>query len=149
MPVDYVTWIVLGVVAAILIGNLLKLLPRGMLHTQHLREEARKLGYRVERQPELEPDDQLYRCVGYRQSLERCPVPQEFSCVREGEGWSWLLGDQGSASVQDLLQALPAEVKRIDRQSFSVLVYWVEPKSVDVLLKLDEALAPLRKADSN
>lgn len=140
------TWAIVAVVAAVLVANLLKLLPRGrMLQIQRLREEARKRGYRVERQPEAEPGSTLERCVGYRQSLERCPVQQEFSCERAGEGWRWLLGNEDAAQVQLVLDALPGGVRRIDRQSFSVLVYWIEPESVDTLIELDEALAPLRQ----
>jgi hypothetical protein len=144
-----VTWAIVAIVAAILVANLFKLLPRGrMLHIQRLREEARKLGYRVERQPEEETDALLEHCVGYRQSLERCPVPQEFSCERDGLEWRWLLGDPDVAHVQAVLDALPGGIKRIDRQSFSVLVYWVEPDSIDTLLELDQALAPLRQSSA-
>ncbi len=116
-----------------------------MLHIQRLREEARKLGYRVERQPEGEPGALLEHCVGYRQSLERCPMQHEFSCERDGQEWRWLLGNPDAASVQPVLDALPEIVKRIDRQSFSVLVYWIEPESIDTLHDLDKALAPLRQ----
>lgn len=141
------TWVIVAVVAAILVANLLKLLPRGrMLHIQRLREEARKLGYRVERQPETAPDSLLEYCVGYRQSLERCPVRNEFSCEREAQGWRWLLGTPEHSHAQAVLDALPEAVQRIDRQSFSVLVFWIEPESIDTLLELDRALAPLRVA---
>jgi hypothetical protein len=142
-----VTWAIVAIVAAILVANLFKLLPRGrMLHIQRLREEARKRGYRVERQSEGEADSLLQHCVGYRQSLERCPMQQEFSCERDGQQWRWLLGDPDLAQVQSVLDALPAGIKRIDRQSFSVLVYWIEPDSIDLLIELDQALAPLRQS---
>jgi hypothetical protein len=103
-----------------------------MLHIQRLREEARKLGYRVERQPEEEAES----------------LPQEFSCERDGLEWRWLLGDPDVAQVQAVLDALPGGIKRIDRQSFSVLVYWIEPDSIDTLLELDQALAPLRQSSA-
>lgn len=139
------TWAIVAVVAAILVANLFKLLPRGrMLHIQRLREEARKLGYRVERQPEAAPGSPLEYCVGYRQSLERCAVQQEFSCEREGQGWRWLLGTPETTQAQSVLDALPDAVQRIDRQSFSVLVFWIEPASIATLVELDHALAPLR-----
>jgi hypothetical protein len=144
-----VTWVIVAVVAAILVANLLKLLPRGrMLHIQRLREAARKLGYRVERQAESEEGGPLEHCVGYRQSLERCSLQEEFSCQREGQGWRWLSGDAQSQSTATLLDALPAEVRRIDRQSFSVLVFWVEPESIETLGELDKALQPLREGPS-
>jgi hypothetical protein len=144
-----VTWVIVAVVAAILAANLLKLMPRGrMLHIQRLREEARKLGYRVERQPEASPGAHLEHCVGYRQSLERCTLNEEFSCEREGEAWRWLSGDAQSQTIATLLDSLPAQVRRIDRQSFSVLVFWIEPDSIEVLLELDRALQPLRERNT-
>lgn len=140
------TWVIVAVVAAILVANLLKLLPRGrMLHIQRLREEARKRGYRVERQVEGEAGGVLEHCVGYRQSLERCSLQEEFSCQREGESWRWLSGEPQSQTTTTLLASLPVEVRRIDRQSFSVLVFWVEPESITTLVALDQALQPLRK----
>jgi len=139
-----VSWAIVAVVAAILVANLLKLLPRGrMLHIQRLREEARKHGYRVERQPEAEAGSLLEHCVAYRQSLERCALQQEFSCERDGQNWRWLMGSPGMSQAQAVLDALPGGVKRIDRQSFSVLVYWIEPESIDTLVELDQALTPL------
>ncbi|WP_339847494.1 hypothetical protein [uncultured Halopseudomonas sp.] len=144
------TWAIVGIVAAILVANLLKLLPRGrMLHIQQLREAARKAGYRVERQPEGEPGALLEHCVGYRQSLERCPINQEFSCERDGQGWRWLLGTADNAKAASVLDALPKAVQRIDRQSFSVLIFWIEPESIDTLDELDRALAPLRESQAS
>ena len=90
----------------------------------------------------------MEHCVGYRQSLERCCLQEEFSCQREGQGWRWLSGDAQSQSTATLLDALPAEVRRIDRQSFSVLVFWVEPESIETLGELDKALQPLREGPS-
>ncbi|WP_150276746.1 hypothetical protein [Halopseudomonas salina] len=143
------TWVIVAVVAAILVANLLKLLPRGrMLHIQRLREAARKLGYRVERQPETAAGAQLEHCVGYRQSLERCSVQQEFSCERDGQGWRWLLGSADNALALAVLDTLPQAVQRIDRQSFSVLVFWIEPDSIATLEQLDLALAPLRQSQA-
>ncbi|PKM05391.1 MAG: hypothetical protein CVV16_00640 [Gammaproteobacteria bacterium HGW-Gammaproteobacteria-6] len=141
------SWVIVGLVAAILVSSLFKLLPRGrILHIQRLREAARKLGYRVENPDPRRPDPALLHCVGYRQSLERCPLPAEFSCQREGQDWLWLLGSAEASGAQAVLDALPDQVRRIDRQSFSVLVYWVEPDSVAALHQLDVALAPLRTA---
>ncbi|HSP32210.1 MAG TPA: hypothetical protein VLO13_09435, partial [Halomonas sp.] len=84
------SWIIVGVVAAILVANLFKLMPRGrILHIQRLREEARKLGYRVERQLQADHNQLLENCVGYRKSLACCPLSEEFSCQRTEAGWSW------------------------------------------------------------
>lgn len=140
------SWIIMGLVAAILISSLAKLLPRGRtLHINRLREAARKLGYRVERQPELANDPALARCIGYRQSLQRCPLSREFSCQREGEGWRWIYGSSEAAGVDAVLEALPAGVVRLERQAHSVLVLWPEPDRLDDLTALDEALAPMRE----
>ncbi len=140
-----VSWIIVGVVSAILIVNLFKLMPRGRTrHVHRLREEARKLGYRVERQLEADKTPLLEFCMGYRQSLERCPLRDEFSCQRTDGGWQWLLGNPDDLVIQQVLEALPREVLRIDRQSFSVLVFWLEPQTLQPLLQLDQALLPLR-----
>lgn len=137
----------MGVVAAILVANLFKLMPRGrIMHIQRLREEARKLGYRVERQREADQNPLLEHCVGYRQSLERCPLSEEFSCQRTESGWQWLQGSAQASVLQPVLDALPPGVRRIDRQSFSVLIFWVEPQTLEPLLELDRALAPLRQS---
>lgn len=142
-----VNWIIVGVVAAILVANLFKLLPRGrILHIQRLREEARKRGYRVERQLNADYNPLLEHCVGYRQSLERCALSAEFSCQRTETGWQWLLGSPAIPGAQAVLDALPEGVRRIDRQSFSVLIYWIEPQTLEPLAQLDQALAPLRAA---
>lgn len=139
------SWIIVGVVAAIMVSNLFKLLPRGrILHIQHLREEARKLGYRVERQLNADYNPLLEHCVGYRQSLERCALNAEFSCQRSETGWQWLLGNPAVPGVESVLDALPESIRRIDRQSFSVLIYWIEPQTLEPLFQLDQALAPLR-----
>lgn len=141
------TWVIVGVVAAILVANLFKLMPRGrIMHIQRLREQARKLGYRVERQLQDDHNPLLEHCVGYRQSLERCPLSQEFSCQRTETGWQWLQGSAQASAAQPVLDALPAGVRRIDRQSFSVLIFWIEPQTLEPLLELDRALAPLRQA---
>jgi|TARA_R110000796_G_scaffold224943_1_gene341273 hypothetical protein len=139
------SWIIVGVVAAILVANLFKLMPRGrIMHIQRLREEARKLGYRVERQLNADYNPLLEHCVGYRQSLQRCPLSAEFSCQRTEAGWDWLLGSASASGAEPVLEALPEGVRRIDRQSFSVMIYWVEPQTLEPLTQLDQALAPLR-----
>lgn len=138
------SWIIVGLVAAILVSNLFKLLPRRRtLHVQRLREEARKLGYRVERQLQADYDPLLERCVGYRQSLERCELRREFSCRRSEAGWIWLIGSAESSGAQPVLDALPDDVRQIDRQSFSVRVFWEEPQTLEPLVQLDRALALL------
>ncbi|WP_022962358.1 hypothetical protein [Halopseudomonas pelagia] len=141
------SWIIVGVVAAILVANLFKLMPRGrIMHIQRLREEARKLGYRVERQLQADHNPLLEHCVGYRRSLARCPLSSEFSCQRTDTGWIWLLGSAESSGAQPVLDALPAGIRRIDRQSFSVLVFWIEPQTLEPLTELDQALALLPEA---
>lgn len=145
MPLrSLVSWIIVGVVAAILVANLFKLMPRGrIMHIQRLREEARKLGFRVERQLQADHNPLLENCVGYRKSLVRCPLSNEFSCQRSESGWTWLLGTPESSGAQPVLDALPAGIQRIDRQSFSVLVFWIEPQTLEPLTELDQALALL------
>lgn len=148
MPLRVVmSWIIVGVVAAILVANLFKLMPRGrIMHIQRLREEARKLGFRVERQLQADHNPLLEHCVGYRKSLTRCPMNKEFSCQRTESGWTWLLGSPESSGAQPVLDALPEGIRRIDRQSFSVLVFWIEPQTLEPLMELDRALALLPEA---
>lgn len=139
-----VSWIIVGVVAAILVTNLFKLMPRRRtLHIQRLREQARKLGYRVERQLQADYTPFLEHCVGYRQSLERCALSREFSCQRTDAGWIWLIGSAEASGAQPVLDAMPAGVRQVDRQSVSVRIFWEEPQTLDPLMELDQALALL------
>lgn len=140
------TWIIIGLVAAMLLSSLYKLMPRGRTrHIQRLREQARQYGFTIERQAVGEADSSLQRCVGYRMALERCPLGHEFSCRLGENGWEWLHGSAATPGCDATLQRLPAGVKGIDRQSLSVLVHWLEPDDGAALVQLAEALEGLKE----
>lgn len=137
-------WVAFGLVAAIFISSLHKVLPRGrQLHLHRLREHGRKLGFVVERQQGSARDPALEGCVGYRLALERCPMDAEFSYRRAGAGWRRSFGPDGDPEVEGLLAALPMSVAGLDRSSFSVIVHWVEPDNPQALDSLYAALQPL------
>lgn len=139
------TWAIIGLVAAILISSLFKLMPRGReSHLHRLREQARKQGLAVEWLRESQRVNQLAGCIAYRMPLERCRLDAEFSCRRTEEGWQWLNGSAETVHCRAVLEQLPDQVKGIDRQSLSVAVYWREPDDVAVLHQLVTALQPLR-----
>ena len=50
----------------------------------------------------------------------------------------------GHAALPEVLEQLPEQVRGIDRQSLSVVVYWREPDDPAVLQQLVRALQPLR-----
>ncbi|WP_285259180.1 hypothetical protein [Halopseudomonas bauzanensis] len=141
-----ITWVIVGVVAAILISNLAKLMPRGReRHLHRLREQARRCGFAVEWLREAQRVNQLEGCIAYRMPLERAPLDREFSCRRDADGnWSWLNGSAATPGCMEVLAQLPAQVRGIDRQSLSVVVYWREPDDAAVLTQLVAALAPLK-----
>ena len=141
------TWVIVGLVAAVLVSNLFKLMPRGReRHLQRLREQARREGLAVEWLREAQKVNQLAGCIAYRMPLERCPLEREFSCRRTGEGWHWLNGSAATPDCSEVLQQLPEQVMGIDRQSLSVVVYWREPDDPAVLQQLVAALEPLKNA---
>ena len=140
------SWWLIGLIAAIFISTLHKLLPRGRdLHLHRLREQARVFGFMAERQLAAEKDPALQRCIGYRMGLERCRVDQEFSYRKRNGEWVRLYGPEQSPIAASLLAALPPNVQGIDRQSFSVLVHWIEPDSLEPLTQLNEAVQHLRE----
>lgn len=140
-----ITWIIVGVVAAILVSNLAKLMPRGReRHLHRLREEARRCGFAVEWLREAQRVNYLAGCIAYRMPLERAPLAQEFSCRRSAEGWLWLGGSAATPGCAEVLEQLPEQVRGIDRQSLSVVIYWREPDDVAVVTALATALAPLK-----
>ncbi|SDS13496.1 hypothetical protein SAMN05216198_1256 [Halopseudomonas litoralis] len=140
-----ITWIIVGVVAAILVSNLAKLMPRGReRHLHRLREQARQSGFAVEWLREAQRVNQLAGCIAYRMPLERAPLAQEFSCRREADGWVWLHGSEVTPGCTEVLKQLPEQVRGIDRQSLSVVVYWREPDDPAVLTQLVAALEPLK-----
>lgn len=142
-----VTWVIIGLVAAVLISNFFKLMPRGReLHLSHLREQARQAGFAVEWLRETQRVNQLAGCIAYRLPLQRCPLEREFSCRRADEGWIWLIGSASTPDCLAVLEQLPANVQGIDRQSLSAMVYWREPDDPAVLNQLSAALQPLRDA---
>lgn len=145
-----ITWVIVGVVAAILVSNLAKLMPRGReRHLHRLRELARTHGFAVEWLRESQRVNQLVGCIAYRMPLERAPLGREFSCRREPEGeWTWLIGSAATPGCSDVLAQLPPEVRGIDRQSLSAVVYWREPDDPAVLTQLARALAPLKDSAS-
>lgn len=138
-------WVIVAVVAAILTTSLFKLMPRGReFHLHRLREEARRQGLAVEWLRESQRVNQLVGCIAYRMPLERCPLEREFSCRRDEEGWQWLSGSAATLHCREVLEQLPEQVRGIDRQSLSVVVYWREPDDPAVLQQLVRALQPLR-----
>lgn len=142
------TWVIVGLVAAILVSSLFKLMPRGREFRLHrLREEARRHGLAVEWLRESQRVNQLQGCIAYRMPLERCPLNAEFSCRRAEEGWHWLNGSADTLHCREVLAQLPDEVRGIDRQSLSVVIYWREPDDAAVLQQLVSALQPFRSAD--
>lgn len=139
------TWVIVAVVAAILISSLFKLMPRGReFHLHRLREQARQRGLAVEWLRESQRVNQLAGCIAYRMPLERCRVDAEFSCRRGEDGWLWLSGSAATPHCMEVLERLPEQVRGIDRQSLSVVVYWREPDDIAVLDQLVTALQPLR-----
>ena len=140
------SWWLIALIAAIFISTLHKLLPRGRdLHLHRLREQARAFGFMVERQLAAEKDPALERCIGYRMGLERCRVDQEFSYRKRDGEWVRVHGPEQSTLAASLLEALPENVRGVDRQSFSVLIHWVEPDRLEPLTQLHEAVQPLRQ----
>lgn len=140
------SWWLIGLIAAIFISTLHKLLPRGRdLHLHRLREQARAFGFMAERQLAAEKDPALERCIGYRMGLQRCRVDEEFSYRKRDGEWVRLYGPAQSLVAASLLAALPPNVQGIDRQSFSVLVHWIEPDRLDPLTQLNEAVQHLRE----
>lgn len=139
------TWVIVGLVAAILVSSLFKLMPRGRERRLHrLRDQARTHGLAVEWLRESQRVNQLAGCIAYRMPLERCRLDAEFSCRRNEEGWHWLNGSADTPHCTAVLEHLPEQVKGIDRQSLSVVVYWREPDDIAVLHQLVTALQPLR-----
>lgn len=143
-----VTWVIIGLVAAVLISNIFKLMPRGReRYLSRLREQARQTGFAVEWLREAQRVNQLAGCIAYRLPLQRCPLEREFSCRRTEEGWMWLIGSAATPDCLTVLEQLPANVQGIDRQSLSALVYWREPDDPAVLEQLSAALQPLKEED--
>ena len=139
------TSVIVGLVAAILVSSLFKLMPRGRERRLHrLRDQARTQGLAVEWLRESQRVNQLEGCIAYRMPLERCRLDAEFSCRRSEEGWLWLNGSADSPHCLGVLEQLPAQVQGIDRQSLSVVVYWREPDDIAVLQQLVTALQPLK-----
>ena len=139
------TWVIIGLVAAVLISNFFKLMPRGReRHLYHLREQARQAGFAVEWLRESQRVNQLAGCITYRMPLQRCPVAQEFSCRRSDEGWIWLNGTASTPYCLAVLEKLPPSVQGVERQSLSAIVYWQEPDDPARLEQLVEALRPLK-----
>ena len=139
------TLVIVGLVAAILVSSLFKLMPRGRERRLHrLRDQARTQGLAVEWLRESQRVNQLQGCIAYRMPLERCPLNAEFSCRRSDEGWLWLNGCADTLHCREVLAHLPDEVRGIDRQSLSVVVYWREPDDIAVLQQLVTALQPLK-----
>ena len=140
------TWIAFGLVAAIFISSLHKILPRGrQLNLHRIREHGRKLGFVVERQQGTEREPLLEGCVGYRLALEKCPVQAEFSYRRTTEGWEKRFGPDLVPEVEEILAQLPAGVLGLDRSSFSAIVHWVEPDKTEVLDRVHATLQPLHR----
>ena len=141
------TWVIVGLVAAILVSSLFKLMPRGREFRLHrLREQARKHGLAVEWLRESQRVNALQGCIAYRMPLERCPLNAEFSCRRGEDDWLWLSGSADTSHCREVLAQLPEAVRGIERQSLSVVVYWREPDDAAVLEQLVKALQPLRPA---
>lgn len=141
------TWVIVGLVAAVLISSLFKLMPGGReRRLNRLREQARSQGLAVEWLRESQRVNQLQGCIAYRMPLERCPLEAEFSCRRGEDGWLWLNGSADTAHCRQVLERLPEQVRGIDRQSLSAVVYWREPDDIAVLQQLVSALEPLRSA---
>lgn len=141
------TWVIVGLVGAILVSSLFKLMPRGReFHLHRLREQARSEGLAVEWLRESQRVNQLAGCIAYRMPLERCPLKAEFSCRRNEDGWSWLNGSADTPHCLEVLERLPEQVRGIDRQSLSVVIYWREPDNIAVLQQLVAALQPLKTA---
>ncbi|MFA5677859.1 MAG: hypothetical protein WC953_05545 [Pseudomonas sp.] len=139
------TWVIVGLVAAVLISNLFKLMPRGReFHLNRLREQARTKGLAVEWLRESQRVNQLEGCIAYRMPLERCRLDAEFSCRRAEDGWLWLNGSADTPNCLTVLEQLPEQVRGIDRQSLSVVIYWREPDDIAVLEQLVTALQPLK-----
>ena len=139
------TWVIVGLVAAILISSLFKLMPRGREYRLHrLRERARANGLAVEWLRESQRVNQLTGCIAYRMPLERCRLDAEFSCRRSDQGWQWLNGSADTPHCSEVLARLPEQVRGIDRQSLSVVIYWREPDDPAILDELVAALQPLK-----
>ena len=139
-------WIAFGLVAAIFISSLHKVLPRGrQLQLHRIREHARKLGFIVERQQGSQREPLLEGCVGYRLALEKCQVLAEFSYRRTPEGWEKRFGPDLHPELEAILAQLPAAVRGLDRSSFSAIVHWVEPDTTEVLDRVLAALQPLHR----
>lgn len=141
------TWVIVGLVAAVLISSLFKLMPGGReRRLNRLREQARSQGLAVEWLRESQRVNQLQGCIAYRMPLERCSLEAEFSCRRGEDGWLWLNGSADTAHCRQVLERLPEQVRGIDRQSLSAVVYWREPDDIAVLQQLVSALEALRSA---
>lgn len=139
------TWMIFGLVAAILVSSLYKLMPRGReSRLGRLRERARANGLAVEWLRDSQRVNQLAGCIAYRMPLERCRLDAEFSCRRTGQGWQWLNGSADTLHCREVLELLPEQVQGIDRQSFSVVIYWREPDDPAILDELVAALQPLK-----
>lgn len=139
-------WVAFGLVAAIFVSSLHKVLPRGrQLSLHRVREHARKLGFVVERQQGSRRDVALEGCVGYRLALEKCPMAEEFSYRRTDSGWARQFGATGPCCLPEVLAELPANVAGLDRSSFSLSVYWVEPEETQALDRLFVTLQPLHR----
>ena len=140
------TWVIIVVALAVLLSGFVQLLPKGrQRHLQRLRDKARTEGLAVEWLRESQCVDQLEGCIAYRMPLERCPMSAEFSCRRgDDQAWVWLNGSIDSPSCAEVLQHLPEQVRGIERQSLSALVYWREPDDMAPLEQLVKALQPLR-----
>ncbi len=139
------TWLIVGLVIAILLSTLHKMMPRGrQLQLHRLRDRARELGFTVDRQAS-QHDSRLQGCIGYRLALPRCPLEQEFSARRVNGVWQMSGGESVQARLLAVLVTLPESVVGLDRHGFSLVVHWQEPDDLASLERLNTALQPLRR----
>lgn len=138
-----VTWVILGLVAAIVLSTFHKMLPRGRhLQLHRVRDRARELGFVVDRQAGR-GDARLAGTMGYRLAVPRCPVAQEFSARRVDGVWQIFGGEPVRARALAVLVSLPDSVAGLDRHGFSLVVHWVEPDDLATLERLQRSLQPL------
>lgn len=137
------TWIILGLVAAIILSTFHKMVPRGRhLQLHRIRDRARELGFVVDRQAGRD-DERLDGCMGYRLAVPRCPVAHEFSARRIDGVWQIFGGEPIRARALAVLVSLPDSVAGLDRHGFSLVVHWIEPDDLDDLERLKSSLEPL------
>lgn len=137
------TWVILGLVAAIIMSTFHKMLPRGRhLQLHRIRDRARELGFVVDRQAG-QNDPLLEGCMGYRLAVPRCPVAEEFSARRVDGVWQIFGGESIRARALTVLVTLPNNVAGLDRHGFSLVIHWTEPNDLATLEQLKSSLQPL------